>query len=132
MPGVIPHAESALNQPSHPWTGPQVGRQADCLSALHEHAAQTREVTASQAPRPTRGRLSSDCRRSTFASRRFPAPNAAPINANLARHLDRGKPLAEQAYRAQTSLLEFMRSSGRTHSTSPPGCILGHYLREDQ
>src|ERR1700737_190546 len=120
MRRVIAHVEAALNQPRHPWTGPQVRGQSDRLSTLNEHATQTREITGSQAPRPTRSRLGSHCRRATSASRRFPASNTAPIDTDLARYLNRGKSLIEQAHCAQTSLFEFVRSSGRTHSTSPP------------
>jgi hypothetical protein len=53
MRGVIPHAEAALNQPTHPRTGPQVRGQPRNLRTLDEHPTQAREVAATQAPRPT-------------------------------------------------------------------------------
>ena len=132
MRGVILHAESAFNQPCHPRKGPQVRGQAGDLSALKEHSPQTRQITARQAPWSTRGRFSGDGRPSTVASCCFPASNTAPINADLAGHLDQGEPFIEQAHRAQTSLLKVLRTSGRTYSTSPPGHSLGHHLRNDQ
>src|SRR6266478_9772062 len=110
MRRVIPYAEAALNQPRHPGTSPQVRRQSDCLSALNEHPPQTREVTARQTPRPPRGGLGSHCPRATLASCCLPASNAAPIDADLARHLDRGEALVEQAHRSQPSPFEFLRS----------------------
>src|SRR2546422_1209629 len=115
MRGVIAHVEAALDQPRHPWTSPQVGGQSDCLSALNEHATQTRKVPGSQAPRPPRSGLGRHCRRATFASCRFPSSNTAPIDTDLACHLNRGKPLIEQAHRAQRSEEHTSELQSRLH-----------------
>src|ERR1700722_15621650 len=97
MRGVILHTEAPFNQPSHPWTGPQVCRQPGDLSTLDEHSTQAREIAAPQAPRATGSRLGSNGRLSAFAGGCFPASNTAPIDTDLTRHLDWGKPFIEQA-----------------------------------
>lgn len=88
MSRVILRAESVPNLSFQTWAGMRAHRLFKCLNAPIGRATQAGKVTARRASHLSRGRFDRDYP-PVLVSRRFPASNTAPTDADLARDLNR-------------------------------------------
>jgi hypothetical protein len=131
MMHVIAHPEAPVDELGHPRTGPQVRGKAGRLRSLQEQRLEPLPVLRREFP------WSSGCRpgphrfATALAGRGLPASYAAAVHTHAPRDLDRHPSFVQQRERLQTSALQFLATSSRSH-VSPPGRSIGHYLYVNQ
>jgi hypothetical protein len=119
--------EDLLDHMNDPGTGPQVRRKACLAGALQQDRFQSFLGPLIESWRSTRLRLGPDGFRPALQDARFPAPDAAAVNPNLACYLSGLESLIQVLHGPQASPFQELCASGWSHRF-PPHQSIGHLL----
>ena len=127
MVDMITNPEDLLDHMNDPRTGPQVRRKSRCAGAPQQDRFQSLFCPLVESRRSARQRLGPNGFRPVFLDARFPAPDAAAVNPNLACYLPELESLIQVLHGPQASPFQELCASGWSHRF-PPDQSIGHLL----
>jgi hypothetical protein len=122
---VIRYAEAIADELGHTRASPQIRREPGGPGALEQDSLEALPGPGIQLRRTAGSRFRPQAIVTRFSVDAVPAPNAAPVDADQVRYLEGLMALQEKPDGTNSTTLQFLWASGRSHGL-PPAQGIGH------